>query len=41
VIVPQEMQLTDKAEAILRSFTGYKFDSWRQTNLDGMIIYTQ
>jgi hypothetical protein len=41
VIVPQEVQLTGTAEAILRSFTGYEFDSWRQTNLDGTIIYTQ
>jgi hypothetical protein len=52
VIVPQttascsegfckEIQLAGKADAILRLFTGYEFDSWRQTNLDGMIIYTQ
>jgi hypothetical protein len=41
VIVPEEMLLNGKAEAILRSFTAYEFDSWRQVKLDGMIIYTQ
>ena len=41
VIVPEEMLLDGKAQAILRSFTGYQFDDWRQMKLDGMIIYTQ
>ena len=41
VIVPEETLLGGKAQAILRSFTGYRFDNWRQMNLDGMIIYTQ
>src|SRR5262249_28932727 len=41
VIVPQETPLDGKAQAMLRSFTGYSFDNWRQTKLDGMIIYIQ
>jgi hypothetical protein len=41
VILPEEIRGTDKAEAVLRSFTGYEFDSWRQMNAGGMIIYTQ
>jgi hypothetical protein len=41
VVVQQEMILNGKAEAILRSFTGYDFDSWKQIRLDGLIIYTQ
>jgi hypothetical protein len=41
VLVQEEMLLNGKAEAILRSFTDYNFDNWRQTDLDGMIIYTQ
>jgi len=41
VIVPEEMLLDGKAQAILRSFSGYRFDNWRQMKLDGMIIYTQ
>ena len=41
VIVPEETLLDGKAQAILRSFSGYRFDNWRQMKLDGMIIYTQ
>jgi hypothetical protein len=41
VIVPEETLLDGKAQAILRSFSGYRFDDWRQMKLDGMIIYTQ
>ena len=41
VIVPEEMLLDGRAQAILRSFSGYRFDNWRQMKLDGMIIYTQ
>jgi hypothetical protein len=41
VVVQEEMLLNGKAEAILRSFTDYEFDNWRQIKLDGMIIYTQ
>jgi len=41
VIVPQERLLDGEAQAMLRSFTGYSFDNWRQMKLDGMIIYTQ
>jgi hypothetical protein len=41
VVVQEEMLPNGKAEAILRSFTGYEFDSWSQIKLDGLIIYTQ
>jgi hypothetical protein len=41
VIVPEETLLDGRAQAILRSFSGYRFDNWRQMKLDGMIIYTQ
>ena len=41
VLVPAEIRATGKAEAMLHSFTGYEFDSWRQIDLDSMIIYTQ
>jgi len=41
VVVPEKIRTTSKAEAMLRSFIDYEFDSWRQMNLDGMIIYTQ
>jgi hypothetical protein len=41
VVVPEEMLLNNKAEAILRSFTDYDFDSWSRMKLGGMIIYTQ
>jgi hypothetical protein len=41
VVVPEEMLLNGKAEAILRSFIGYKFEEWSQMKLDGMVIYTQ
>jgi hypothetical protein len=41
VVVPEEMLLSDEAEAILRSFTDYDFDNWSQMKLSGMIIYTQ
>jgi hypothetical protein len=41
VVVQREMLLNGKAEAILRSFTGYEFDKWSQMRLDGMVIYTQ
>jgi hypothetical protein len=41
VVVQEEMLLNGKAEAILRSFIGYKFEKWSQMKLDGMVIYTQ
>jgi hypothetical protein len=41
VVVQGEMLLNGKAEALLRSFTGYEYDNWKQITLDGMIIYTQ
>ena len=41
VVLPEEMLLNGKAEAILRLFTNYEFDNWKHTKLDGMIIYTQ
>jgi hypothetical protein len=41
VVMQEEMLLNGKSEAILRSFTGYEFDNWRQLKLDGMVIYTQ
>ena len=41
VIVQQEMLINGKAETILQSFTSYKFEKWRQTQVDGMVIYTQ
>jgi hypothetical protein len=41
VVVQKEMIANGKSEAILRSFTDYEFESWRRTNLDGMVIYTQ
>jgi hypothetical protein len=41
VVLPEKMLLNGKAEAALRLFTGYEFDNWKHTNLDGMIIYTQ
>jgi hypothetical protein len=39
VVLPEE-RLKD-AEPILRDFTDYKFENWKHTKLDGMIIYTQ
>ena len=41
MIVQKEMLINGKAEAILRSFTSYKFEKWRQIEVDGMVIYTQ
>jgi hypothetical protein len=41
VIVPEEMALNGKTEIILRSFTSYTLDNWKQMKLDGMVIYTQ
>jgi hypothetical protein len=41
VIVQEEMLLNGKADALLRSFTGYDFNKWRQMKLYGMIIYSQ
>jgi hypothetical protein len=41
VVVPEEMLLNNEAEAMLRSFTDYDFDSWSRMKLGGMIIYTQ
>jgi hypothetical protein len=41
VVVQEEMLLNGKAEAELRSFSGYEFDKWSQMKLDGMVIYTQ
>jgi hypothetical protein len=41
VIIPEEILVNGMAESILRSFTGYEFHNWRQTKLDGMIVYSQ
>jgi hypothetical protein len=41
VVLPEEMGLNGKAEAILRMFISYELDYWKRTKLDGMIIYTQ
>jgi hypothetical protein len=41
VVVPEEMLLNGKAEAELRSFSGYEFDKWSQMKLERMFIYTQ
>jgi hypothetical protein len=41
VVIQEEMRLNGKAEAILRSFTGYAFENWTEMKLDGMVIYTQ
>ena len=41
VIVQKELLINGKAEAVLRSFISYKFEKWRQINIDGMVIYTQ
>jgi hypothetical protein len=40
VVLPETLEHS-RAEAILRLLTGYEFDMWNQTKLDGMIIYTQ
>ena len=40
MVVQEEMLSNGKAEA-LRSFTGYQFQDWSSTRLDGMVIYTQ
>ena len=41
VILPEELLQEGRIEDILGSFTGYSVHSWKQMNLDGMIIYTQ
>jgi hypothetical protein len=41
VVVPEKMLLNGEAEAMLRAFTDYEFDTWKHIELDGMIIYTQ
>jgi hypothetical protein len=41
VIVPEEILLNGMAESILRSFADYEFHDWRQTKLDGMVVYSQ
>jgi hypothetical protein len=41
VIVQEKMQGNGKAEALLRTFVDYDVESWRQMQLDGMVIYSQ
>jgi hypothetical protein len=41
VVVREERLQNGQAEAILRSFTDYDFDSWSSLKFDGMIVYTQ
>jgi hypothetical protein len=41
VALPEEAVLNGEAEAILRSFADYDFNSWTRMKVDGTIIYNQ
>jgi hypothetical protein len=41
VVLPNNLLLNGRAETVLRAFADYDFEKWKQTKLDGVIIYTQ
>jgi hypothetical protein len=41
VIVQEKMLSNGIAEILLRSFLDYEFSSWRETRMDGMVVYSQ
>ena len=41
VVLPEKAVLNGEAEAILRSFADYDFNSWTRMKVDGTIIYNQ
>jgi hypothetical protein len=41
VIVQEKMLRNSKVEALLQSFVDYEFARWEQTQLDGMVVYSQ
>ena len=41
VIVQEKMLSNGKAEALLKAFSDYEFGKWRETRMDGMVIYSQ